>query len=349
MGRGQTKRQVGPKRRVGRRALCRRRCFRRSSSLPFFLANLLSHPLSPKHTQKQNKTKRTPQNKTKQTTTKGWAFDGEGRLRDVPSAEEGRWPKRPLVGSYPVKEQGGFVWLFYGDLPEDLRPPLPASFVPELEREGWHAAYGEMEFDCGHWGVFENAIDFSHIHYLHGDSFGNSSQPKIHGMETSRPSPYHVESKLRIHNKPPGKMWEWTATPGSSVPVTAKAMLPSTSAVTIELAHGVSMITFVNTVPISETKCVNRFCLIRNFAGWEGFDDYARRSMLKILGEDKAMVELLRPEALDAEYSLGPDAAQVAFRRLRQEWVDLGYGSREGLSRSPRPARVDDADAPLDM
>jgi phenylpropionate dioxygenase-like ring-hydroxylating dioxygenase large terminal subunit len=27
----------------------------------------------------------------------GWAFDAEGRLRDVPSAEPGRWPKRPLV------------------------------------------------------------------------------------------------------------------------------------------------------------------------------------------------------------------------------------------------------------
>jgi hypothetical protein len=71
------------------------------------------------------------------------------------------------------------------------------------------------------------------------------------------------------------KLWEWTNT-GDSVPVTAKAMLPSTSAVTIDLAHGVSMITFVNTVPISENKSINRFALIRNFMGWEGFDDYAR-------------------------------------------------------------------------
>lgn len=30
-----------------------------------------------------------------------------------------------------------------------------------------------------------------------------------------------------------------------------------------------------------------RFCLIRNFAGWEGFDGYARNAMFKILGEDK--------------------------------------------------------------
>ena len=32
----------------------------------------------------------------------GWAFDGEGHLTDVPSAEEGKWPKRPLLNTYPV-------------------------------------------------------------------------------------------------------------------------------------------------------------------------------------------------------------------------------------------------------
>lgn len=32
----------------------------------------------------------------------GWAFDGEGKLRDVPSADAGTWPKRPLTGSYSV-------------------------------------------------------------------------------------------------------------------------------------------------------------------------------------------------------------------------------------------------------
>ena len=199
------------------------------------------------------------------------------------------------------------------------------------------------------------------------------------------------------------KMWEWTNT-GDSVPVTAKAFLPSTSAVTIELAYGVSMITFVNTVrarseadaprparaalpraavvsppkacgtiaptshtcpcprvcarahtrththththcpalqvPISENRSINRFCLIRNFGGWEGFDSYARAQMLKILGEDKAMVELLRPDALEHEYSLGPDGPQVAFRKLRDEWVRLGYASRDGIGRKPRTGRA---------
>jgi hypothetical protein len=67
--------------------------------------------------------------------------------------------------------------------------------------------------------------------------------------------------------------------------------------------------------------------------GWEGFDDYARAQMFKILGEDKVMVEKLRPEALEHEFSLGPDGPQVAFRKLRDEWVKMGYASRSGIAR----------------
>lgn len=69
----------------------------------------------------------------------GWAFDAEGRLRDVPSAEHGSWPKRPLLGAYDVEERGGFVWLFYGNrsMPADERPPIP--FTPELEDPKWRA------------------------------------------------------------------------------------------------------------------------------------------------------------------------------------------------------------------
>jgi hypothetical protein len=58
--------------------------------------------------------------------------------------------------------------------------------------------------------------------------------------------------------------------------------------------------------------------------------------MVKILTEDKAMVERLRPEALEREFSLAPDGPQVAFRNLRAEWMTLpGYASRHGLARAP--------------
>lgn len=37
------------------------------------------------------------------------------------------------------------------------------------------------------------------------------------------------------------------------------------------------------------------------------------------------MVEKLAAQRLPAEFSLAPDAPQVAFRQLRQEWVDCGF------------------------
>ena len=48
--------------------------------------------------------------------------------------------------------------------------------------------------------------------------------------------------------------------------------------------------------------------------------------MLRILGEDKAMVERLAPAALDVEVSVKADLPQTAFRKLRQEYLDMGYG-----------------------
>lgn len=51
-----------------------------------------------------------------------------------------------------VEERSGFIWLFWGDksLPADERPPIP--WAAELEDPSWKAVYGEIEFECGHWG-----------------------------------------------------------------------------------------------------------------------------------------------------------------------------------------------------
>lgn len=93
------------------------------------------------------------------------------------------WPKRPLVSAFDIVERGGFVWLFYGSssLPMEERPPIP--MMPELEDPEWHPIYGEFEFDAPHWTVFQNAIDMAHIHFLHGDSFGNQDKPDIRAMK----------------------------------------------------------------------------------------------------------------------------------------------------------------------
>lgn len=69
--------------------------------------------------------------------------------------------------------------------------------------------YGEIEFECSHWSVFENAIDMAHIHYLHGDSFGNEDMPQIRQMTCSS-NAYGINADFVLHNKPVNAMWEFS-------------------------------------------------------------------------------------------------------------------------------------------
>lgn len=103
------------------------------------------------------------------------------------------------MDSFIVEEKGGFIWLFYeghdGEhLPADERPPIPC--IPELDDPEWIPSYGELEFECGHWAVFENAIDMAHIHYLHKDSFGNEGKPVVMNMTGNFPK--GIESAVFI-------------------------------------------------------------------------------------------------------------------------------------------------------
>ena len=73
-------------------------------------------------------------------------------MQSVPSNNDNeKFPKRSLVKQFSIEEKGGFVWLFFEDpssrMPINERPPIP--YVPEIETEGYQAAYGEYEFNAG--------------------------------------------------------------------------------------------------------------------------------------------------------------------------------------------------------
>lgn len=47
------------------------------------------------------------------------------------------------------------------------------------------------------------------------------------------------------------------------------------------------------------------------------------------------------PQALPVEYSLAPDAPQIAFRQLRAEWVKMGYAVPPEEPGRPRRGLLD--------
>jgi len=63
--------------------------------------------------------------------------------------------------------------------------------------------------------------------------------------------------------------------------------------------------------------------------------------MENILGEDREILEMLRPDDVATEVSLAADAPQLAFRRMRERFIArgdyVGVGSRP-LHTVQRPA-----------
>mmetsp|Transcript_32024 Transcript_32024/g.38775 ORF Transcript_32024/g.38775 Transcript_32024/m.38775 type:complete len:645 (+) Transcript_32024:157-2091(+) len=265
----------------------------------------------------------------------GWIFDDSGVLRDVPANSGNEsLPKTPILDVFSATERGGFIWLFYGDpkLPADERPPIP--IVPEVEDPSWTTVYGEFEFEAPYMDVFENALDVAHIHFLHNDSFGNDETPEVMQMNVT-PREWGVYGTMTMKNKPPSQMWEFARTP--QVDIQAEAMLPCSSAISFELGAGIKMVTYVSTVPIDGNRTINRYALARNFLAGDlpGTKEYVRKSMTKIFSEDEEMVTRLKPEAIRREMNVNADQLQLVYRKLRQEFVDLGFGVMPRGARKP--------------
>lgn len=259
----------------------------------------------------------------------GWEFDPRGRLQRVPSEPRGEdgtcpsCPAAPLLRAYPVREQGGFVWVLYHpdatyESLKSLALQVPVPVVDELTSPDWFLTYGSFSFDAPWEPVFENALDMSHIHYLHADSFGNPDAPEIRNVQTKM-IPNGAECTFTLTNKPVNALWQWSAVP--EVHVTARAFLPSVSYIRFELGRGMSFLTYVATIPVDERTTLNRYVLGRTKFPGTFWDPMARRAMDRIFSEDRAMVESLFPKTTFQEKNVRADALQLLWRRAVSQHV----------------------------
>jgi phthalate 4,5-dioxygenase oxygenase subunit len=94
----------------------------------------------------------------------GWKFDVEGNVVDMPSEAPGaaeRLGKK--TKAYPVRESGGFVWIWMG--PKEEMPQFRApAWAP---KPGIRYAIVKMRTECNWAQVLEGSIDSAHSSSLH--------------------------------------------------------------------------------------------------------------------------------------------------------------------------------------
>jgi phenylpropionate dioxygenase-like ring-hydroxylating dioxygenase large terminal subunit len=122
----------------------------------------------------------------------GWCFDAEGRCTSVPGLLEGAAASSPArdVGSLPVVEQDGFVWVWADPgSPADGRP----FALPAITGRGAGEVVFRYDLDCTLHAALENALDVPHTVFLHRGVFRGGSPREITAVRRDLPGGLEVQ------------------------------------------------------------------------------------------------------------------------------------------------------------
>ncbi|WP_375477656.1 Rieske 2Fe-2S domain-containing protein, partial [uncultured Nostoc sp.] len=214
----------------------------------------------------------------------GWKYQADGACIEIPANQPGvPIPKKARLNTYPVKEKYGFVWLFWGDIPEKECPSIPS--LPEFDAPGWRAVYGELQWNTHYTRVLENAIDISHVPFIHLNSIGSgiADQPRIEEFDVcvEKWSASATVSASQSH-KTRG-FWKTILNQQGSRPlkVTLSFYMPNISRLEFDCPIGnFKIILFIVHVPIDANTTLSKWIVLRNFITVPFADSDARRRAL---------------------------------------------------------------------
>ena len=269
----------------------------------------------------------------------GWKFQADGKCIDIPAnAPETPIPKKARVETYPVQEKYGFVWLFYGDLPEEERHPIPP--LPEFGDPTFHPIFLEVKFNTHYTRVIENALDPAHMATVHAKSFGAgfTQDPTVANYEVQDEN-WGISAKIKYANftKPKG-IFKLFFRP-SSTELNAKTTfyLPNITIVESNFVRG-KMVNYAIHLPIDENKTISKRIQFRNVFKQPWADSFFVKFHYKVCEEDRVVSEsqypAVIPDSLSAEVHSPSDALPLAYRKLRQKYLAMGWGLKPNQSES---------------
>lgn len=105
----------------------------------------------------------------------GWRFQDGGRCIEIPANEPGSViPPRAQLGQVLAAERYGLVWVCVGA----PREGIPA--LGEADEEGFTIVHEMMEvWHASAPRIIDNALDVSHVAWVHRDSVGTTAAPRL--------------------------------------------------------------------------------------------------------------------------------------------------------------------------
>ncbi|MDX9873713.1 MAG: aromatic ring-hydroxylating dioxygenase subunit alpha [Spongiibacteraceae bacterium] len=124
----------------------------------------------------------------------GLKFDSAGSCVDAPGFA--RIPGTLRVRSYPVAERHGWIWVWMGVADQadpDLIPPAIG-----LDDPAWCMAGDSMDYQANYLLINDNLTDFSHLAYVHIDSFGGGEEQRLAMFAQTRSKTTRLPRGVRV-------------------------------------------------------------------------------------------------------------------------------------------------------
>lgn len=270
----------------------------------------------------------------------GWKFQADGRCTEIPAnPPETSISKRASVDSYPVQEKYGFIWLFYGDLPEEDRHPLPT--LPEYV-SGLHPVYYDCIENANYARVMEANLDFAHVIAVHKESFGQriplhkTIKYKVEEDDFSGVATVNYDSLGNSKS-----LLNFLL--GGRPQMTSKLsfFLPNFTLSEISIGRNngfdIKFVILVAHIPLNDNTTLIKRVLYRNFLTFPWLDNFFRKLDYKLAEEDASVVATLHTQPMpriSEEIHVAADALALTYRKLWQKYIALGWGSELTATKS---------------
>jgi vanillate O-demethylase monooxygenase subunit len=119
----------------------------------------------------------------------GLKFNRSGRCIEIPGQDQ--IPATACVKTYPVVQRHSWIWVWMGDAAAAdpaLIPPAVGFDDPD-----WILGSGQMDYEANYLLINDNLTDFSHLSYVHANSFGATEI-----WARTRPNITRLERGIRV-------------------------------------------------------------------------------------------------------------------------------------------------------
>jgi len=240
----------------------------------------------------------------------GWNYNSGGVCTRIPAISPDRpIPEKARVPAYQCEERYGLIWVCLD------RPHAPIPECPEFDDPNYSRyLVGPVTWNCGAARSIENFVDQAHFPWVHEGILGDRANPETIPVKVQRcpeelryafvdrPNPMHPIPHRRVY----------------------RIYRPFAIHQRKERENGEVEASFFVVTPHSSKRSTNYLYVLRNFALSECELRERYELDVKIMLQDKIILENQRPEELPLDLSdelhiKGPDAVAVEYRRMLAE------------------------------